>query len=76
LRVPGRARHLLGEPAVLRIARDPRLRAIAADALGDEALPSTRRLKHYPGWSPSRRVVHIEYAASRQLEGGLELDVA
>lgn len=24
----------------------------------------------------SRRVLHIEYAASRQLEGGLELDVA
>lgn len=24
----------------------------------------------------SRRVVHIEYATSRQLDGGLELDVA
>lgn len=32
------ARHLLGEPAVLRAARDPRLSAIAGEALGDEAL--------------------------------------
>jgi ectoine hydroxylase-related dioxygenase (phytanoyl-CoA dioxygenase family) len=33
------ARHLLAEPAVVRIASDPRLRSIASAALGDEAHP-------------------------------------
>lgn len=33
------ARHLLGEPAVARIARDPRLTSLASQALGNEALP-------------------------------------
>lgn len=33
------ARHLLAEPAVARIARDPRLASIASRALGGDAMP-------------------------------------
>jgi len=33
------ARHLLSEPAVARLARDPRLASIASQALGHEAMP-------------------------------------
>jgi ectoine hydroxylase-related dioxygenase (phytanoyl-CoA dioxygenase family) len=39
LRSRAGARHLLAEPAVARIARDPRLASIASQALGADAMP-------------------------------------
>ncbi len=33
------ARHLLAEPAVARVARDPQLASLASQALGNEAMP-------------------------------------